>query len=269
MYKMIVSDFDGTLVDFEDCVPTSTIVLIDQLRRAGYKFVIATGRCLKSVSYYNGDYPFIDYIASCNGAYIYDAIKKKEVYKKNILISNAKKIIKQYIKNNIVYVIDDCMWHLLSEKSAYEEEFDTIREEDYPKFLDNNKNNIYKIEIYFKSLRSAKEAIKDITNMNLKVSINLQLSKDYSMIEITYQNINKLEGVKKIAKLEKISLDEVISFGDGYNDIELLKASGLAIAPNSAVKEVKKIADSITSDCNNKGVESYLRENRDTLIPRQ
>ena len=36
MKKLIVSDFDGTLVNKDEEIPTSTVMLIDDLRRKGY-----------------------------------------------------------------------------------------------------------------------------------------------------------------------------------------------------------------------------------------
>lgn len=266
MYKMMVSDFDGTLVNEEDNIPVSTVAIIDKLRKHGYQFVISTGRCLQSVSYYNGDYQFIDYIVSCNGAYIYDVKREKCIHKKNILIRHVKKIVQKYIGNHIIYVIDHKVWHLLSEKSAYEEEFDVVKEEDYLSFFSQNKTNIYKIEIYFETIEDAQKAIKEIQDMELKVNVNLQMNHNRYLIEITHQDVNKLEAIKKILHHEKLTLENVIAFGDGYNDIELIKNAGLGIVPENAVAEIKEIADSITLDYNHKGVEVYLRENEELLL---
>lgn len=266
MYKIIVSDFDGTLVDLEDHISPSTVAIIDKLRKYGYRFVVSTGRCLKSISYYNRDYKFIDYIVSCNGAYIYDAIREKCIYRKNILISNVKKIINKYKDSHIIYVIDHEVWHLLSKKSAYEEEFDVVKEDDYLSFLNQNKTNIYKIELYFKTIKEAKKGLKEIQNMDLKVNTNLQINQERYMIEVTHQDVNKLEGIKKILYQEKLKLENVISFGDGYNDMELIKNSGLGIATENAVEEIKEVADFITLDYNHKGVEHYLREKEELLL---
>lgn len=266
MYKMMVSDFDGTLVNEEDNIPVSTVAMIDKLRKNGYQFVISTGRCLQSVSYYNGDYQFIDYIVSCNGAYIYDVKREICIHKKNILIRHVKKIVQKYIGNHIIYAIDHKVWHLLSEKSAYEEEFDVVKEEDYLSFLSQNQKNIYKIEIYFETIEDAQKAIKEIQDMELKVNVNLQMNHNRYLIEITHQDVNKLEAIKKILRHEKLTLENVIAFGDGYNDIELIKNAGLGIVPENAVAEIKEIADSITLDYNHKGVEVYLRENEELLL---
>ena len=70
--------------------------------------------------------------------------------------------------------------------------------------------------------------------------------------------MNKLQGVLKILKKVKCKLEDVIAFGDGYNDISLLEKVGYGIAIGNAVSEVKKIAFDVTLDNNNKGVEKYL-----------
>lgn len=58
MYKLFVSDFDGTLINSEEAIPLSTMVEIDRIRKLGVKFCIATGRILKSILDYNRDFPF-------------------------------------------------------------------------------------------------------------------------------------------------------------------------------------------------------------------
>ena len=64
MYKLFVSDFDGTLIDSDEAIPLSTMVEIDRIRKLGVKIVITTGRILKSILEYNKDFPFLDYVIS-------------------------------------------------------------------------------------------------------------------------------------------------------------------------------------------------------------
>ena len=119
-------------------------------------------------------------------------------------------------------------------------------------------DNIYKIELYFKSIQDAKDCMSDLYKMNLKICANLQIDGSRYIVEVTHQEVNKLQGVIKVSKKVKCSLDEVIAFGDGYNDITLLKNVGYGIALSNALDDVKKIAYDVTLDNNNKGVEEYL-----------
>lgn len=67
---------------------------------------------------------------------------------------------------------------------------------------------------------------------------------------------------KKLADFLKISNENIIAFGDGLNDTEMLKKCGTGIALKNALPEVKDVADDITKyDHNHEGVIRYLTEN--------
>ena len=58
-----------------------------------------------------------------------------------------------------------------------------------------------------------------------------------------------------------IPLEKIISFGDDFNDIGMLKLCGKGIAVSNAILEIKKIADEITLSNNEDGVAKYLEKN--------
>jgi len=260
MYKLIVCDFDKTLINDDGEIPASTIVLIDELRRKGIKFVIATGRPIESVNYYNKDFPFIDYLITSNGAYIYDNNKDKTIFKKNIGIRNIKRILKNYYDKAIIYLVNNKTWNLISEKSAYTDDIDTIVVDDIEEFLNENKNNIYKIELYFKSRKEAEKSLDEIRNLELDINASLIINDKKYIVDITNYSVSKAKGLELLVNKLNISMEDVISFGDGLNDIELLKKSGCGVAMKNACKELKKVADATTLDNNSKGVEIYLKE---------
>jgi hypothetical protein len=55
-------------------------------------------------------------------------------------------------------------------------------------------------------------------------------------------------------------MENVIAFGDNYNDIEMLKAVGLGVAVSNANDEVLKVANKITDTNKNDGVAKLLKE---------
>ena len=261
MKELIVSDFDDTLINSDEEIPASTVVVLASLRRTGYKFAIATGRPLQTILDYNRDFLFTDYIISNNGAVIYDCVKEKIIFHKSMLVSNVKKIVKTYYDKAIIYLVDSYNWNLISEKSAYNNDADIVnRIGNYEKFIEEAKKDINKIELYFKTLKEAETSLEEIKSLNLKVNVNLQISGDRFMLEITHQDVSKLTGVSYIASKNKIGLDSVVAFGDGHNDIELIKNVGVGVAVGNAVDELKEVAKELTDDCNHKGVEKFLKK---------
>lgn len=65
--------------------------------------------------------------------------------------------------------------------------------------------------------------------------------------------------VKVLSEKLKVSLDEIIAFGDDFNDIGMLKLCGKGIAMENAILQVKEIADDITLSNNEDGVAKYLQ----------
>lgn len=255
MYKLVVSGFDGTLLDDELAISISTVLTIDEVRRKNCKFVVATGRDVNFVKDYIKDVNFIDYIISLNGSYVYDVLRDKIIFEKGIKKATIKKIVNKYKREAVrIYLCTDHSKCLLNVKN---EETDEIIVRDLNDFLKNNV--VYKIEIHTSTQKNSKLILKEIKEQDYELNINLQKydNKDY-LVEITTQEVSKYRGVEVIAKKEKVKDDEIIAYGDNYNDLELLKKVGYAVAVDNAVKEVKNICNISTFSNNSKGVEKSL-----------
>ena len=67
-------------------------------------------------------------------------------------------------------------------------------------------------------------------------------------IDVIPENGGKGEGIKAMLKYLKISEEEVMAFGDGGNDIEMLQAVKYGIAMGNAGENVKEAALYVTKD---------------------
>jgi len=71
---------------------------------------------------------------------------------------------------------------------------------------------------------------------------------------------SKAEGVREVAKSLGINRAEVICFGDGENDIEMLKYAGLGVAMGNAADRVKEAADLVTGSAEEDGIYNACRK---------
>lgn len=69
---------------------------------------------------------------------------------------------------------------------------------------------------------------------------------------------SKLVGIKKCVDYYGISLDEVMAFGDSWNDIEMLAGVGIGVAMGNAEKEVKEAAKYVTTTNEKEGIYQAL-----------
>ena len=54
------------------------------------------------------------------------------------------------------------------------------------------------------------------------------------------------------------SMQDVISFGDDYNDLEMIKACGIGVAMGDAREAVKEAADYVSGLCSRNGIAQAL-----------
>jgi len=77
-------------------------------------------------------------------------------------------------------------------------------------------------------------------------------------LEIMPQSVNKAHSLKKLCGHLGIKPSEVIAFGDGYNDLQMIEFAGLGVAMGNAVPELKERADFITDSNNDNGILKVL-----------
>jgi len=71
----------------------------------------------------------------------------------------------------------------------------------------------------------------------------------------------KEHSIKILSEKLNIKIEEIVAFGDDFNDIGMLKLCGTGVAMQNAIPQVKEIADVITKTNNDDGVAKYIEEN--------
>lgn len=254
MKDLIVTEFDHILINSEEEIPTSTIILFDELRRENKKLVIITDSSLKKILYYNYSYPFIDYIISSSGAYSYDVEKEKCIYKKNILQSNVIKIIKAFYNKCSIYLTDNNNYNLIN-GDTLDEDVTIIK--DYNAYLDDNKNNIYKIDLIINSDISINDCVKKLNDMNLKIHVIVNENDDSYILSIVHEDVNKFNSLINVVKKNRKNINDVLYIG---NDMNILENVDIGVTTSNEIPYLKKISSAVTDDCNHKGVENFLRK---------
>ena len=73
------------------------------------------------------------------------------------------------------------------------------------------------------------------------------------------QGIDKAASLRMLIEQLGIKQEEVISFGDGYNDLSLIEFAGMGVAMANAVDEVKQRANYITLSNDEEGIYECLK----------
>ena len=81
-------------------------------------------------------------------------------------------------------------------------------------------------------------------------------------LEISAKSISKKTAIESLVaeKYPELGMENVMAFGDNYNDIEMLEAVGTGVAVANANREVKKVADHKTDSNVKDGVAKFLEK---------
>lgn len=263
--KMIVVDLDGTLLNINSECSDKAKKYLKRLKNLGYIVVIATGRVLRSAVTVTGGAEFANYVISNNGAVVYDMDKSRVVMKKDISLEDTKRICSCYNSDEIEHIhISDLFYHnkyMSNENVSFSFE---KRISNLDRFLDDV-DGIYSIAVHTKDNSLIDKYYNMCKNDDLDVLIMQDSFSDKKCLDIFRKGVSKYNAIEVITKIENIANEDIIAFGDGLNDVDMIKLSGIGVAMGNALDEVKSVSNYTTISHNDDGVvyflKGYLNEN--------
>lgn len=207
---------------------------------------------------------FANYVISDTGTCVYDTSNAKEIFKNTISENTVIKFFKYY--DSQCRYIDFCDKNMIYKYSDEIENSTIVKTVKDKEYIFNNCTDVSHISIVMKNNEAVISLYNKIKNEipELDIIIMQDSFSDRKWIETMPKGCSKYNGIKSLANYLNISNDEIIAFGDGLNDIEMLQKCGYSVALANALPEVKKVANDITIyDHNNDGVIEYLKEHLD------
>jgi len=78
-------------------------------------------------------------------------------------------------------------------------------------------------------------------------------------IDIVPKDSGKTSGIMKFLEKHNLTSDQIMVFGDGENDMEMISYAGIGVAMGNAIDKVKEVADYVTDPVDNDGIEKALK----------
>lgn len=245
--KLIFFDIDGTLLDHEKQLPSSTKQAIQRLKKDGHIVAIATGRSPFNFTGLREELN-IDTFVSFNGQYV---VHEKEVIYKNPLKTDAINQLTEFSKkyeHPLVYMNHEQWCSNTDFHPHVKEAIDSLKVDTKvifdPSFYEGR-------EIYQTLLFCTDEHDKSYTEEfeHLDFIRWHEFSADVLPL-----GGSKARGIEAAANHLGIEPENVYAFGDGLNDIEMLKYVHNSVAMGNAEDVVKKSAKYVTKDVQEDGI---------------
>lgn len=259
-YKLIASDLDGTLLNNDSLISRRTREAIKDAQARGVIFTLATGRMYRSAIPFalelDLDTPLITY----EGALVKTAKSKEVIYHRPLHVELAQEIISFGSRQNInmnVYLDDELFTHRETKEIR---EYSRVIQVPYTQV--NNWQATLKEDpnkVLYMGEPELLDYLWEETKERFGKEVYITKSGPY-FLEFTHLEATKGNGVRALAESLGIKKEEIMAFGDNFNDIELLKAAGMAVAMENGREELKKIATYVTGENHEDGVAQAIEK---------
>jgi Cof subfamily protein (haloacid dehalogenase superfamily) len=257
--KLLLFDLDGTLLNSERRVRESTVALLAELMDQGVLVGLATGRTLWSAL------PFAERVGAngplilFNGGMVWDPVKSKPIFERLLPREDALAALAIAAELEIyvnLYLGDKVAISHRSTTSRESEAKDGVPQTVVGDLVDYCTADPFKIMLIDEA--GDFDAFEERFRAVAETPCTLVRSEP-NYLEILPPGVCKGTALGAIESESGISAGEVIAFGDGLNDLELLEASGCGVAMGNALEAVKQGADLVIGDCDSTAIEDFLR----------
>ena len=259
---MIALDLDGTLLNSSKVISPEDYAALERAAAMGVHIVPTTGRFYDAMPEVVRQLPFVRYAITVNGAEIYDAREKKVLHTAEMESEEALEVYKYF---ETLPGIRDCYiegWGYM-ERADYEriDEYSTVpyvrtmlKElrtpvDDLKAFI--RQHRVQKVMCFFKDMdRRALE----LERVPKRFPHLLATSSIANNIEVNAAGANKGDALLRLCDYLGVDRKASMSFGDGSNDLSMIRAAGVGVAMANAYDALKAAADCVTRSCDESGV---------------
>ena len=269
--KLLFFDIDGTLVGFDGQIPESTWRALESARENGHLLFICSGRSRNQIYRSLLDFGF-DGIVSATGGYVeYDG----KVISHDVFGRDRLQKIVDCIKGTGTALILQGKNRSIASKQ-HEEQFcrtfskaiDISSLRDLEAFYKlENDNDILSFPEKYSDTESIlycdcpwpTQELRERMREDIRVETASFKKPDPYSGEITLLSQSKETGIRNILDYLGKSQDDVIGFGDGANDLEMLDFSKVAVVMGNGSDRVKAHATYITDSVDSDGIYKAMK----------
>ncbi len=232
----VFADIDNTLTVRDHIIPQRNIDAVNEARRLGHKVFINTGRSFGNIPPVIFEQLEFDGVLSGNGTMI--TIGGKTVFEQFMPVDICRKLVRYFFENKNLWAAFEGKKRSYSipgrprKLSALETPVNS-----YEEFLEKSADDDIQV------IAGSKDIGKDFLDSLSSEITYFTFDRYYDIVSA---GNNKSHSMLMTLEMLGIPAENSIAFGDGDNDLGMLKAAGTGVAVANAQPELLKAADLVT-----------------------
>ena len=262
--RIISLDLDGTLLNSNKELSPGNLAALERAAAAGIHIVPTTGRFFDAMPEVIRKLPFVRYAITINGAEAVDLHTGEVIYRAEMPWQLVVELMRELDALPVIY---DCfMDNGAYMTAALKEKIDTTASDPHYRkmlhelrrpvpelkaYLAQQGRNVQKMQFFSRDAALRRRLLEEIP---LRYEGVYASSSVVDNVEVNQIHANKGEALMALADHLGIAHEATMSFGDGLNDLSMIRDAGIGVAMANACDEIKAAADWITLSCDEDGV---------------
>lgn len=241
LYKLAAIDIDQTLVGPDKRVGEANRRAVRKLQELGCRVVLASGRRHDNMLSYQRELELDDFVISTQGAVVRHPKKSRALHEATIAAPDVAELIGEGLRRELTVMHWSRRGVAANVRSRSVEQY--IRDcRDAVTIADvRNLGGERAEKLVWGAEPTEIAAIARQLSPRLRERFEVTLTDGF-FIEFTSPRATKAVGVAAVAKHYKINPEHVLTFGDGNNDVSMLKWAGMGVAMSHAKASAKTAA---------------------------
>lgn len=262
--KYIICDLDGTLLNDERSISKEQArYLGDLCKRKALRFGFASGRALTSlipIAKEAGILNICDVMVANNGVDIYDVKSETRTETLMVSVEDVYKILelfRPYEWINVTFHNPNKLFGLHETPRTRQivkiNHFDSFHSPFSESFVSTPRVTLICEPERMDEMRRL------VSKLDLPPDIQ-GVQSDKDIYDLARKGISKAEGIRTYVSACGGAMEEVMVFGDGENDLDMMQAAGVSVSMRNGTEEVRKKANYVTEKTNNEdGIMHFLK----------
>lgn len=262
-YRLIVSDFDGTLRRTEGGISEGNVRAISEYVASGGVFALCTGCMASSIRPYAKELGLKGLLAAYQGAIIEDIESGKIVRDVRIPSGQAAEVCRRLESENYhIHVYDGDVFYSNMDDELLQGYVQTcgVRPEIAPHISETvESKGICPHKILVMASPEERERAYSAAQKEFGGDLYVTTSSAF-LVEFVRKGSDKGGALEYLAEHYGIPLSQAVAIGDNINDLPMIQKAGLGVAVENGEKVLKEAADFVTRTCDEDGVAYVIRK---------
>lgn len=268
--KVIALDLDGTLLNSDKTLSPRNRAALEAAAARGIEIVPATGRFYRGMPEVIRALPFVRYVITINGAQVFDAKTGESIYAAEIPTDEALAFYEYLDTLPVIYdgyvdgwgYITEAMQQHIGEFGMQPFQTKMMLELRSPvpelkAYLREGNRRAQKMQLFVKEQPRRDELLRELAEQYPQFAVSSSLANN---IEVNSRDADKGRALTALAAHLGLEPSQTMAFGDGLNDLTMLRAAGVGVAMANGHPDVKAAADVIADDCDDDGVAKVIEQ---------